>query len=234
MKLPEKRAVLSLLLKLLVIVSAVGGTYLSYAAGRESFMGGRHVFMYFTIQSNLAAALLSLIGLVLLLRKATPPAWWYTLRFVGAIAITLTGVVFAAILAPTIGRRARNLQNTLTHVVVPLAAVLDFFLLGLDHRIPRRHVVFTAIPPLAYAAYAGIGYLAGWEFARGVRYPYFFLNWDSPAGALGFSRELPFMGVLWWVLVILLLLLAAGYGYLALLDMLRKNRKDESIEQRSL
>ncbi|MCR5755577.1 MAG: hypothetical protein K6G30_12300 [Acetatifactor sp.] len=42
---------LSYILKLITVLSAVTGTFLSAYAGRNSFMGGSRVFMYFTIQS---------------------------------------------------------------------------------------------------------------------------------------------------------------------------------------
>ena len=54
----------------------------------------------------------------------------------------------------------------------------------------------------------------GWEFATGVNYPYFFLNWGSPAGLFGFSDELPFIGTGWWILVILVFLIIVGLVYL--------------------
>ncbi len=71
--------------------------------------------------------------------------------------------------------------------------------------------------------YAGIGYIRGWEFAPGIRYPYFFLNWGSPAGAFGFSGELPFMGCVWWILALLVLLLLCGALYLRILNLCRKS-----------
>ena len=226
-RLPFRLKALSLALKAVVIFSAVIGTYLSYAAGRNSFMGGRQVFMYFTIQSNLLMAILCLAGAVFLLRKCVVSAWWYVLKLVGTVSITLTGVVFAFVLAPTLGHFAWNVQNTLTHVVVPIASVLDFFATGVCARISRRSVIYVTIPPAAYAVYAGIAYLAGWEFARGAHYPYFFLNWGSPAGAFGFTNELPFMGSAWWILAILLFLLAVGTLYLKLLDALRKRLSEK-------
>ena len=39
-------------------LSAIVGTFLSAYAGRGTFMGGGTVFMYFTIQSNIALALI--------------------------------------------------------------------------------------------------------------------------------------------------------------------------------
>ncbi len=220
--------VLSLALKLVVILSAVVGTWLSYAAGRGSFMGGRQVFMYFTIQSNLFMALLCLAGAVFLLQKRGAPAWWFVLKLVGTVSITLTGVVFAFVLAPTMGRFAWNVQNTLTHVVVPIASVLDFFAAGVCGRFRKSDIFYVTIPPAAYAVYAGIAYLAGWDFAGGIHYPYFFLNWGSPAGAFGFSKQLPFMGTGWWILAILLFLLAVGALYLKLLGALQKRLSEKT------
>lgn len=158
----------------------------------------------------------------MLLRPGRISDAWYTVKFVGTVSITLTGVVFCFVLAPTLGQFAWNAQNVLTHVVVPLAAILDFFVTGPYGRIPKRQVPYVTLPPLAYAIYAGIGYAAGWEFSQGVRYSYFFLNWGSPAGAFGFTKELPYMGCVWWILALLLFLAAIGYVYLLIIGGLRK------------
>jgi hypothetical protein len=80
----------------------------------------------------------------------------------------------------------------------------------------------VVIPPVLYAIYAGIGYVNGWQFAEGINYPYFFLNWGSEAGAFGFTNALPFMGSAWWILVLLIFLIAVGYGYLAIADRINK------------
>ena len=69
-----------------------------------------------------------------------------------------------------------------------------------------------------YAIYAGIGYVKGWEFSRGTNYPYFFLNWGSPAGAFGFISELPFMGTAWWILTLFVFLILVGLCYLSLAE----------------
>lgn len=220
---PSKAAkILSIVLKSIVILSAVIGTCLSAGAGRNTFMGGSRVFMFFTIQSNIAIALVCAIGLALLLRNQPVKTSWYVIKFIGTVAITLTGVVFTFVLAPTFRQGAWNLQNTLTHVVVPVVSVIDFFVTGIYGNIPMRSIPLVTLPPLAYAIYAGIGYIAGWQFIPGVNYPYFFLNWGSPAGALGFTKGLPFMGTVWWILAIMVFLLAIGYAYLALLNLLRR------------
>ena len=221
--------VVSLILKVIIVISAVVGTILSTIAGRAAFMGGKYVFTYFTIQSNIAIALICIIGFILLLSRKKIGNAWYVIKFMGTVSITLTGFVFCFVLAPTLGDKAWNLQNTLTHVVVPLLSIVDFFLTGVDSQLKKRHVFFVMLPPLAYAIYAGIAYVCNWQFSVGRNYPYFFLNWGSPAGAFGFTRELPFMGCGWWIIAILILLVVVGLLYLWILKLIKKKGKHGTV-----
>ena len=186
------------------------------------------MLIYFTIQSNLLVALISLVGGCFLLRNKPVGSAWLTVKLAGAVSITLTCVVFAVLLAPLLGPAAWSLPNTLTHLVVPLAAVVDFFTVASGADIRRKNVVYVVIPPFLYAVYAGVGYLRGWDFAGGQRYPYFFLNWGSPAGAFGFTDGLPYMGSAWWILAIMLFLVAVGLGYLALAAKIGKSRRRQA------
>jgi hypothetical protein len=129
-------------------------------------------------------------------------------------------------LAPTLGNAAWNLQNILTHVVVPVAAIIDFFVVGVSSNIKKSNTFWVIVPPILYAVYAGIGYVENWQFAEGYNYPYFFLNWGSSAGAFGFTDELPFMGCAWWIISLFVVLLIVGYLYLKIVDILKrfKNR----------
>ena len=225
----KTRKLISWFLKLIVIVSATVGTVMSAVAGRNSFMSGSRVFMYFTIQSNIAVAFISVIGLFFLLRNKAVSNAWYVVKLAGAVSITLTGVVFTIVLAPTLGAFAWKAQNVLTHIVVPTAAVADFFVTAPDTRINKKNVLFVLVPPLLYALYAGIGYIRGWDFAKGKNYPYFFLNWGSPAGAFGFTGELPYMGCVWWILILLVFLIAVGLIYLAIADRI-STKHGENID----
>ena len=222
MELSAKSKTASYILKCIVIASAAAGVWLSAAGGRYSFMGGRRVFMYFTIQSNILIALICAAGGIMMLRSGGIRDWWYVIKFVGTVSITLTGAVFCFILAPVLGPLAWNFQNVLTHVVVPAAAVADFFVTGVCSDIGMKNTFFVTLPPIAYVVYAGIGYAAGWEFSEGVHYPYFFLNWGSPAGAFGFIDELPYMGCVWWLILLLTGLILVGAAYLLILNLLKK------------
>lgn len=220
--LSDLRKIVSCILKGIVVVSAAMGVILSALASAGTFMGGRRVFMYFTIQSNIAIGLICLIGGLLLAAGRKPGNGWFVVKFMGTVSITLTGAVFCFVLAPTLGRYAWNVQNILTHVVVPVAAIVDFFVTGICADLKKSAVLYGALPPLAYAVYAGIGYAAGWEFSQGVHYPYFFLNWGSPAGVFGFTRELPFMGCGWWIISLFILVYLVGLAYLSILSPMKK------------
>ena len=218
----KKQKAVSCILKIIVILSAVLGTFLSAFAGRKSFMGGLRVFMYFTIQSNIAIAIICAIGAAYLMKDKPVSDRWWVIKFVGTVSITLTGAVFCFVLAPTFKETAWSIQNILTHVVVPVAAILDFFVSAVSSIIRKRNTLWVIVPPIIYAIYAGIGYACNWEFADGVNYPYFFLNWGSPAGAFGFTNELPFMGCAWWIIAIFIALLITGMTYLLIVDALKK------------
>ena len=225
MNIPSKNRNLSIVLKTLTFVSAAAGVIITATSSAGTFMGGSRVFMFFTIQSNIAIALVAFVGGVLLLGKAKIGRVWQVIKFVFTVSITLTGAVFTFVLAPTLGNHAWNFQNVLTHVVVPIAAIADFFVVGPFGRLKKRDVFFIVLPPLAYVIYAGIGYVLGWEFLEGIRYPYFFLNWGSPAGAFGFMSGLPYMGTVWWILALLAGLLIVGFLYLIIIDWIKKKHK---------
>ena len=122
---PARKAV-SIALKLIVMASAVTGTVMSAAAGRNAFMGGSRVFMYFTIQSNIAIALISAIGCFLLLRKKPIRNDGLVVKLAGTVSITLTGAVFAVLLAVILmpGVFSDHTIETETYVLLALWSVL--------------------------------------------------------------------------------------------------------------
>lgn len=216
--------IFSQLIKVLIFVCAILGTVLSAYAGRNSFMGGTYVFMFFTIQSNIGIAIICLFGFLFGLKNKSANRIGQIIKFVGTVSITLTGVVFCAVLAPTMGKSAWGITNVLTHVVVPVLSIVDFFIVAKNYEYKKLDSLWVTIPPLCYAIYAGIGFVRNWQFSEGINYPYFFLNWGSAAGAFGFSKELPFIGCGWWILILLIFLIGVGLGYLKIVDLI-KNKK---------
>ena len=61
-------------------------------------------------------------------------------------------------------------------------------------------------------------YVLGVDFGRGEAFPYFFMNYFSPAGIFGFSKNMPYIiGSFYWIamLVIIIVGLAVLYAYLS-------------------
>lgn len=204
----------SIILKLIVAVCSIWGICLC-AFDPHAFMGGKAVWLYFTIQSNVWMALIALWGLVRpLLVRQPRPRLYSILQLAFTVSITLTGVVFCFVLAPTFGSNAFNLPNVLTHVIVPLAAVADFLLCGREYTFRTADCLYSALPALYYLGFASVGYVLRWPFGPGIHYPYFFLNWGSPAGAWGFCDGLPFMGVMYYVLIMLVSIIFVGWLYI--------------------
>jgi len=206
----------SIVLKTEIIICAAVGVLSSLGLGKGDFMSGMKALLYFTIQSNIWIAVVAAVGVVLMLSGKKPGRAWYIVKLVFTVAITLTGVVFCFVLAPTIGKEAWRPNNLLTHVFVPLSAVLDLFYEGGCEKLEKKNAVWAILPPLYYLVFASVGYVCNWDFGGGNNYPYFFMNWGSPAGAFGFCRELPFMGVVWWVILLLCFLVCCGSLYIAL------------------
>lgn len=202
---------ISNVLRIVAVVAALWGVGIC-ATASGTFMGGSRVWLYFTIQSNIWIALCLLAGLIYRALRRQPGRAYDVLQMVLTVSICLTGVVFCFVLAPTMGNGAFNLPNVLTHVVSPIAALADYLICCRSFRLRRSDAFYGIVPPLYYLGFASVGYVLGWEFAPGVNYPYFFLNWGSPAGAFGFSDSLPFMGVMYYVLIMLVSLYLLSLG----------------------
>lgn len=216
------RKYISLLLKIVVIFFATSGILIAVNADKTAYMGGINMFMYFTIQSNILIALICLIGVYFLFSKNKIPIWWQVVKYVGTVAITLTGFVFCFILAPSMGKIAWNIVNLFTHVIVPISAILDFFVFGIKFDMKKKSVLYTVIPPILYLIFASICFVLNIEFAPGKNYPYFFLNWKNELGAFGFSSKLPYIGCAWWIIFLLFFVVMVGLLYLFIINMLKK------------
>ena len=215
---------ISIVLETVVVLCAVAGVALSQS------------FLYFTIQSNLwIAATLAVFAVWQIVKmfkpsaKDIPEAMW-RLKFVFTVSITLTGGVYCAVLAPTPGAFG-NAANVLTHVVVPVCAIADLFVA--KHDAPDFGIAVWALVPLIYyIAFAAIGFVLNWDFGNGRNYPYFFLNWTSPAGVFGFGGGGEyFMGTFWWILVLIALVLGIALAYAAILKRVRGGAADKTATE---
>ena len=141
----------SLFLELAAAVCMIAGITLTSQMG-GGFMGGGKAFLYFTVQSNLwigaVCALFFALNVFSLIKPAfVIPHALHILKYVFTVSITLTGLVFCCVLAPTMPGSFSSAANVLTHVVVPIAGICDLFLCR-PQEIGYKEFAFALIPPL--------------------------------------------------------------------------------------
>ena len=220
--------------KLLTVGSSLGGVFLAlFTAKQSGYTHWGRRLLYFTAQSNIWMGVTALI-LLFLPRKMQGEAMrgkWkkaYILKYIFTVSITLTGLVFCGLLAPFCGDSYKpwTTANFLTHVFAPIFAVLDFFLDENQPFITKKQTLLCLIPPLLYSILASALCFFNVDFGRGKTYPYFFLNYRSPAGIFGFSNQRPFfMGEFYWIVLLALLVWGIAWLYARLYNLLwHKNR----------
>ncbi len=133
---------------------------------RGTFVPG-NFFSYFTIQSNLIAVAVFLVGAA---RGGRPGGAWDLVRGAAVVYMTVTLVVFALLLSGTNVDTAIPWVNAVVHQIMPLAVIADWLIDPPRQRISVRTSLVWLVYPLAWTSYTLIrGALVDW-------YPYPFLN----------------------------------------------------------
>jgi hypothetical protein len=151
-------------------------------------------FAFFTIQSNL---LIGVSSALLALNPARSSAVLDTLRLIGVVAITVTGIVFHVALARVLDLQGWDaLGNQLVHTVVPILGLVGWLLFGPRGRITARVVWWSLLFPAFWLLFTLIrGAVIDW-------YPYPFIDVTK----LGYGGTV--LNCFW--VALLLLALAAG------------------------
>ena len=209
------RKITSIILKSIIVLFVIVGVIMH-------MIDDYRAILFFTTQSNIWIAAICLVGLVLMLLNKPIAKWMYSVKLIFTVSITLTGVVYCTMLAPFLGEEAYTFSSTLLHVVVPLVSVVDFLVCDYPATFKKWECVTVTIPPIYYLVFAGIGYALKWDFGYGGQtYPYFFLNWGSPAGAFGFSSESPYMGVFYYVIILSAFVIGIAALYILIAKLIR-------------
>ena len=206
---------ISLICKLIVVLSSFIGLTLVLCNIDIVYVGGIKGLMYFTNLSNFWIGIVCLCALIMLFKGVEIKPWMYIIKLVFTVSITLTGVVYCLLLAPFMPEDPWCSSSILTHIVVPLFAVVDFLVYDLEFDFKYKHSLFVLIPPIYYLGYSLIGFLLNWDFGLGENYPYFFLDWGAPVGIFGISAELPhYLGTFYWLIILLIIVFGMGILYI--------------------
>lgn len=162
----------ALVVQAVVAVRAPGAPH-SVTTGllRGTSLPGRiiRVFSFFTIQSNVLSGLVS----AQLAVRPDRDGWsWRALRLAALTGITVTGIVYSAVLADVHEPHgaAESTVNTIVHYVVPIMMVLGWLLFGPRRRIDRSTVLGALLFPLLWTGYT-VARGAVWHW-----YPYPFVD----------------------------------------------------------
>ena len=224
------KTITKILIKTALIIIGVLGIVLT--ALSTAFMGGASVFFFFTVQSNIfiiAMALLFLVNevVVLITNKSFINQTILHIKYVATVAITVTFLVFFTMLAPLMGvDYLLSFNNFSLHAIVPILAIVDFFLFDKDIQLTYKSSLLAAIPPICYVAFVYIGAIFKLEYSENLHYPYFFLNIDTN----GFLFEKGTMGIIPWIIILLGFIIGLGCLFCLFMKLRQKGLKKSPNE----
>ena len=224
------KTIIRILIKAALVIIGTFGIILT--AQSSTFMGGASVFFFFTVQSNIFIMLIALLFLVnevvqLISKKNLINQVLLHIKYVATIGITITFIVFFTMLAPLMGMDyLLSFKNFSLHAIVPILAIVDFFLFDTDIQLTYKSSLLAAIPPVCYVAFVYIGAFFKIQYAKDLYYPYFFLNIDTN----GFFFEKGTMGVIPWIIILLAFIIGLGCFYCLLMKLRQKGLNKKSPE----
>lgn len=168
-------------------------------------------FSFFTIDSNVLAAVTALVGTVVLLRLkagATEARWFTTMRLLAVTFMTVTLIVYNLLLRGIELPQGQTVEwsNEILHVAGPLLVIADWLFAPGRTRLEWRRMWAVIVFPVVWAAYTLIRGPFALDPVSGAApwYPYPFLN---PA-----TSENGYLSVAFYVLLIAGVFLAIGAG----------------------
>ena len=219
-----KKNIIQLILRLALAIIGIVGIIVTYSSA--SFMGDNKTFLYFTVQSNVTIIAVELVFAIYALqqilgKEVVIKNWVYLVKYVFTVAITITFLVFAIVLAPTLGvDYLLSYGNFSLHFIVPILALVDFFLFNSEIKLTKVNCLFGTAMPIYYVIFFLIGIPLGVTYLKGSRAPYFFLEYETLTW-FKFTDKGP--GVFYWILILTGAII--GLCYLFLLFMKLRQKK---------
>ena len=224
------KTITKILIKAALIIIGVLGIVLT--ALSTAFMGGASVFFFFTVQSNIFIMLMALIFLInevvfLITNKSFINQTLLHIKYVATIAITVTFLGFFTMLAPLMGvDYLLSFNNFSLHAIVPILAIVDFFLFDKDIKLTYKSSLLATISPICYVIFVYIGAIFKLEYSENLNYPYFFLNIDTN----GFLFEKGTMGIIPWIIILLGFIIGLGCLFCLFMKLRQKGLKKSPNE----
>ena len=220
------KLITQIIIRLALIVVSVVGIILT--ASSSSFMGDSVTFQFFTVQSNITIALIELIYLVdaflqLFGKKSFSNNILLLIKYIFTIAITITFLVFVTMLAPTLDASYLfSYNNYSLHFIVPILALIDFFVFNSDIKLTKINCLWGLAMPLYYVFYFLLGIPSGMKYLNGDPAPYFFLDYEKLTW-FSFTNNGP--GVFYWIIILTVAITGLSYLFYLLMWLRQKLNK---------
>lgn len=141
---------------ILVVISVVG-FFVSTGSGNMQVAGAK-CFMFFTIDSNILAALASVCMCALSIKsikneKTEIPKWLSLFKFVGTTAVTVTFLTVIFFLGPTMGYALMFAGSSLfLHLINPLLCIISYCCFESSEALPAKYSLLGILPTAIYGA----------------------------------------------------------------------------------
>lgn len=193
----KKRSIL-FLNAIIVLFVLTGLLMMMLSMGDTLASSGLSALKYFTVQSNLFAGIASAAVIITVLRNKEIPHWLELVLLMATTAVALTFSAVMAFLGPLYGYwNMLKGPNLFFHLLVPLAAIVNFIFFIKAPGIKPAHVFLALVPSMLYSAF----YLSNILINGVGEWPnrndwYSFLHWGPKIGLLiGVIMELATLGI---------------------------------------
>lgn len=152
----------------LAIIIAIIGQFASTAS--RTTINPFNFFGYFTIQSNIIAAVALLASAIVIFRGASQPLWVIYLRAIATALMVIVGLVYNTLLANAdlAGSFSLPWSSNILHIFIPIYLLLDWILFADRERLPYKRLWLVLIYPIVWLVVIVIrGATDGW-----VPYPF--------------------------------------------------------------
>ncbi len=225
----------NLIVELLLIIFGFIGLYINLSSNSGFMAGIKVMFTYFTIQSNVTIILITLIIFILRLielftNKKLVKNYLLVIKFIFTIAISVTFFVFSLMLAPSQEvSYLLSMSNLTVHAIVPLLAIIDYFVFDKDIKFNKFIPLTGTLMPLYYLIFVyGICLPLGITFGGNLKFPYFFLDYET---LTWFNITSNGVGVFYYILILLFAIIGLSYLY-AFLNNLFHHKKFVSFKRK--
>ena len=157
---PKWQIVCSILLNLAAVILTAISVFSFFYKGGDGNMqvAGFVAFRYFTVDSNVFAAIASVICIIFSVRelnsKKQPPVWARIVHLSATAAVTLTLLTVLLFLGPFIYGYASMFVgvNLFMHLITPVAEIALFVFFDNTQKVRTRTMIFGVLPTVVYGA----------------------------------------------------------------------------------